>query len=78
MGHYSRWFCVDDVHYIEYDGPLMLVLGLLQVSGGVDWRKKLDSQRGAAFATELKNNSFKMAKWALSAILAGSSFIKFG
>lgn len=47
-------------------------------SGGVDWRKKLDSQRGAVLATELKNNSCKIAKWAMCSILAGSSFIKFG
>ena len=51
---------------------------LLQLSGGVDWRKKLDSQRGAVLATELKNNSCKIAKWAMAAILAGSHFIKFG
>ena len=49
-----------------------------QASGGIDWRKKLDSQRGAVLATELKNNSCKIAKWAMTAILAGSSFIKFG
>lgn len=30
------------------------------------------------FATELKNNSCKIAKWAVSAALAGSSYIKFG
>ena len=50
----------------------------LQFSGGMDWRKKLDSQRGAVLATELKNNSCKIAKWALCSYLAGSSFIKFG
>jgi translation initiation factor 3 subunit D len=49
-------------------------------SGGnhVDWRSNLDRQRGAVFATELKNNSAKIAKWALSSVLAGSAFIKFG
>ena len=51
---------------------------LLQAAGGVEWRKKLDSQRGAVLATELKNNSCKIAKWATCAVLAGSSFIKFG
>ncbi len=50
----------------------------LQQCGGVEWVKKLESQKGAVFATELKNNSFKIAKWAMSSILAGSSFIKFG
>ncbi|PVD39398.1 hypothetical protein C0Q70_02028 [Pomacea canaliculata] len=46
--------------------------------GGVDWRSRLDSQRGAVLATELKNNSCKLAKWTVAAILAGSDQIKFG
>lgn len=29
---------------------------------GVDWRRKLDTQRGAVLATELKNNANKIAK----------------
>ena len=44
----------------------------------MEWRKKLESQRGAVLATELKNNSCKISKWALCALLAGASFIKFG
>jgi len=51
---------------------------VLQMSGGVDWRKRLDSQRGAVLATELKNNSCKLAKWTVSSLLAGSDHIKFG
>jgi len=47
-------------------------------SGGVDWRSKLDSQRGAVLATELKNNSCKIAKWTACSVLAGSDIIKFG
>jgi len=43
-----------------------------------DWRKKIDSQRGAVFATELKNNSSKLAKWAVQAMLAGNDGIKLG
>lgn len=50
----------------------------LQVSGGVDWRVKLDNQRGAVLATELKNNSCKLAKWTVGALLAGSDQLKFG
>ena len=46
--------------------------------GGVEWRQKLDSQRGAVLATELKNNSCKLAKWTASAILAGSEYLKLG
>ncbi|XP_077979592.1 eukaryotic translation initiation factor 3 subunit D-like isoform X2 [Glandiceps talaboti] len=49
-----------------------------QVPGAVEWRQKLDSQRGAILATELKNNSFKLAKWTTCALLANSDQIKFG
>ncbi|KAK5986420.1 putative choline dehydrogenase, partial [Trichostrongylus colubriformis] len=45
-------------------------------SGGVDWRVKLDGQKGAVLATEIKNNSCKLAKW--TALLANSDAIKFG
>eukprot|EP01135_Chromosphaera_perkinsii_P006193 Nk52_evm10s442 gene=Nk52_evmTU10s442 len=44
----------------------------------VDWRKKLDSQRGAVLATELKNNSNKLAKWTAQALLAGANSLKLG
>ncbi|XP_053392619.1 eukaryotic translation initiation factor 3 subunit D-like isoform X1 [Mercenaria mercenaria] len=47
-------------------------------SGGVDWRSRLDNQRGAVLATELKNNSCKLAKWTVCSLLAGSDHIKFG
>jgi len=49
-----------------------------RLCGGVDWRSKLDNQRGAVLATELKNNSCKLAKWTACSILAGSDVIKFG
>jgi translation initiation factor 3 subunit D len=44
----------------------------------VDWRKKVDTQRGAVLATELKNNSNKVAKWTAQAILAGAEQINIG
>jgi len=47
-------------------------------SGGVEWRQKLDTQRGAVLANELKNNACKLAKWTVQAMLAGSDQIKFG
>lgn len=43
-----------------------------------DWRTKLDGQRGAVVATEMKNNSFKMARWAVQSMLAGAEFMKLG
>ncbi|XP_073975329.1 eukaryotic translation initiation factor 3 subunit d1 [Rhodnius prolixus] len=49
-----------------------------KLSGGVEWRQKLDIQRGAVLANELRNNACKLAKWTVQAILAGSDHIKFG
>jgi translation initiation factor 3 subunit D len=46
--------------------------------GAPDWRSKLDGQRGAVVATEMKNNSFKMARWAVQSILAGADVMKLG
>jgi translation initiation factor 3 subunit D len=47
-------------------------------SSGMDWRQKLDSQRGAVLATELKNNACKLAKWTTCSLLAGSSLLRLG
>jgi len=43
-----------------------------------DWRSRLDSQRGAVVATEMKNNSCKLAKWAVQSVLAGAEQMKIG
>ncbi|CDZ98729.1 eukaryotic translation initiation factor 3 subunit 7 [Phaffia rhodozyma] len=42
----------------------------------VDWKQKLDSGRGAIAAQEMKNNSAKLARWAIQSILAGAEVIK--
>jgi len=50
-----------------------------QGSGGaLDWRTKLTSQRGAVVATEMKNNSCKLARWTTQAILAKADVMKLG
>ena len=50
-----------------------------QGSGGaLDWRTKLVSQRGAVVATEMKNNSCKLAKWTVQSILAKADVMKLG
>lgn len=50
-----------------------------QGSGGaLDWRSKLVSQRGAVVATEMKNNSCKLARWTVQSILANADFMKLG
>ncbi|KAJ7044885.1 eukaryotic translation initiation factor 3 subunit D [Mycena alexandri] len=46
--------------------------------GAPDWRAKLDSQRGAVVATEMKNNSCKLAKWTVQSVLAGAEAMKIG
>ncbi|KAH7640001.1 hypothetical protein HUG17_4034 [Dermatophagoides farinae] len=49
-----------------------------RITGAIDWRQKLDVQRGAVLANELKNNACKLAKWTVQSLLAGSHQIKFG
>ncbi|KAJ4686991.1 hypothetical protein HRR95_001169 [Exophiala dermatitidis] len=46
--------------------------------GALDWRTKLQSQRGAVVATEMKNNSCKLARWTTQAILARADQMKLG
>ncbi|GFF33606.1 eukaryotic translation initiation factor 3 subunit D [Aspergillus udagawae] len=46
--------------------------------GALDWRSKLWSQRGAVVATEMKNNSIKLARWTTQAILAKADAMKLG
>lgn len=52
--------------------------GDAKTTNTIDWRQKLDVQRGAVLASELKNNSNKLGKWTIQALLAGSDYIKFG
>ncbi len=61
-----------------FGGAYLKCLISFQFSGGVDWRQKLDVQRGAVLANELKNNACKLAKWTVQSLLAGSDLIKFG
>ncbi|KAE8683207.1 Eukaryotic translation initiation factor 3 subunit D [Hibiscus syriacus] len=44
----------------------------------VDWRQKLETQRGAVLATELKNNANKLAKWIAQSILANDDLMRLG
>lgn len=46
--------------------------------GALDWRTKLVSHRGAVVATEMKNNSCKLAKWTTQSILANADVMKLG
>ncbi|ODO03489.1 eukaryotic translation initiation factor 3 subunit D [Cryptococcus wingfieldii CBS 7118] len=53
-----------------------------RVQGGsgkpLDWRKNLDTQKGAIVASEMKNNSAKFARWAIQSILVGAEQMKMG
>jgi len=51
---------------------------MLRYSGGVNWRQKIDAQRGAVLATELKNNSCRLARWTAQSLLAGADLMKLG
>lgn len=44
----------------------------------INWRDKIDNQRGAVLANELKNNSFKLAKWTAQSLLADADIMKIG
>ncbi|CAO1627949.1 unnamed protein product [Jaminaea pallidilutea] len=46
--------------------------------GAPDWRSKLDAQRGAVVANEMKNNAAKLARWAVQSLLAGADNMKMG
>ena len=47
-------------------------------AGGVNWRTKIEQQKSAVLATELKNNSCKLAKWTAQSILSGADQMKLG
>jgi translation initiation factor 3 subunit D len=67
---YMTAFALNEIHPFSKATP-----------GGppvMNWRDKIDSQRGAVLATELKNNSFKLAKWTAQSILAGATQMKIG
>ncbi|KAK8869935.1 eukaryotic translation initiation factor 3 subunit D [Kwoniella newhampshirensis] len=44
----------------------------------LDWRKNLDTQKGAIVASEMKNNSAKLARWTVQSVLVGAEQMKMG
>ncbi|RCV16528.1 hypothetical protein SEVIR_3G147700v4 [Setaria viridis] len=90
---YRRWKLDDEislvarceVHAVIADpsgGRQFLALNALNEFDpkitGVDWRQKLETQRGAVLATELKNNANKLARWTAQALLSGADMMKLG
>ena len=91
---YKKWDLGSDIVLVarcEHDGvlqspssePQFLSIKALnewdsKLANGVEWRQKLDTQRGAVLANELRNNACKLAKWTVQAVLAGSDQLKLG
>ena len=89
---YRRWDLGDDqvlVARCELDGyqqgargeHQMLSINALNEfdpKAGMDWRRTIDSQGGAALAAELKSNANKLAQWTTRAILSGADKMLFG
>jgi len=91
---YKKWQLGEDVVLIvrcRHNGVMQTTSGDLQflsikalnewdskAANSVEWRQKLDSQRGAVLASELRNNACKLAKWTVEAVLAGSDQLKLG
>ncbi|XP_031247935.1 eukaryotic translation initiation factor 3 subunit D-like [Pistacia vera] len=89
---YRRWKLDDDMHLVarcEVQSVVdvnnqrsFLTLNALNEFdskySGVDWRQKLETQRGAVLATELKNNANKLAKWTAQALLGSADLMKLG
>ncbi|XP_031126055.1 eukaryotic translation initiation factor 3 subunit D-like [Ipomoea triloba] len=89
---YRRWKLDDDVHLVARcevhsvvevnNQRSFLTLNALNEFdskySGIDWRQKLETQRGAVLATELKNNANKLAKWTAQALLSSADMMKLG
>lgn len=46
--------------------------------GGVKWRQTMEKQLGAVLITEIRNNGYKLGKWAAESLLAGADIMKLG
>ncbi|KAK6149926.1 hypothetical protein DH2020_017451 [Rehmannia glutinosa] len=82
---YRRWKLDDDM-YLVSRCEVQSVLDInnqrsfltLNALNEFDSKQKLETQRGAVLATELKNNANKLAKWTAQALLAGADMMKLG
>lgn len=78
--------CRTELHgLVKDDSTYMTAFCLNEYHGNagntnnvMNWRDKLDQQRGAVLANELKNNSFQLAKWTAQSLLAGADQMKIG
>lgn len=69
-----------EVCAVDAAGEPMHVAALLEYehkgAAGMDWRLKLDSQRGAVFAHEIRNNSALLSRTVFQTLLSGIDAIK--
>lgn len=49
-----------------------------KISGTTEWRKTVDRQSGSLLASEIKNNSHRLAKATMSALLSGADTLRLG
>lgn len=80
LGDNTQVVCRTELHGLVKKTQYMTAFALNEfpTPGATAWRDKLDSQRGAVLATELKNNAFKLAKWTASSLLSGADQMKIG
>ena len=87
LNRYRRWKLKDvsilvkcEVNALAGDKTYCNVRALNEYDPKItdDWRKKLEFQMGAVIATELKNNSNKLSKWAIVSVLGGCELLKIG
>lgn len=65
------YFLLVFSHFLPFSLLYCIVLYLT-------YRQKIDAQRGAVLATELKNNSCRLARWTAQSLLAGADQMKLG
>jgi translation initiation factor 3 subunit D len=80
LGSDTQLVCRCELHGLVKSNQYMTAFCLNEFPtvGAPSWRERLDTQRGAVLATELKNNSFKLAKWTAASLLAGADQMKIG
>jgi translation initiation factor 3 subunit D len=87
---YNRWNLTEDLVLVgrcEIDAVMVgkdkknvytTVKALNEHDSRSEWRKKIDNQRAAVLATELRPNANKLSKWGCQATLAGAEAVRLG
>ena len=84
LDNHTTLVCRTELHGLVKQAQYMTAFALNEYipqnapSNTPTWKDKIDSQRGAVLANEIKNNSFKVAKWTAQSLLAGADQMKIG